>query len=106
MAAKERVMEGKHGISECAHFLRENPRFFNEPICTVEDNSASNVADCLEWNYATTRVHSVAHSVGQACRKPVTSLNQSVLSHLLLLVHVYIIATFCRSIIVLIILAG
>ena len=46
------IMETK-GVR--ADFLRENARFLNEPICTIERNlptSTSTVADCLRWNAA------------------------------------------------------
>ena len=34
----------------CAKFLRQNPRFINEPICQVLPNESSrSVGDCLRW---------------------------------------------------------
>ena len=34
----------------CAQFLRQNPRFLNEPLCHLLPNETSrSVADCMEW---------------------------------------------------------
>lgn len=34
----------------CAQFLRQNPRFLNEPICHLLPNETSrSVADCMQW---------------------------------------------------------
>lgn len=45
MAAKSNVKKGT-----CAKFLRQNPRFVNEPICQVLPNeSSASVGECLSW---------------------------------------------------------
>ena len=37
-----------------AKFLRENPRFINEPICNlVSSDNCSEVKDCLAWKQST-----------------------------------------------------
>ena len=39
----------------CAKFLRQNPRFINEPICQVLPNESSgSVGECLSWCTPTT----------------------------------------------------
>ena len=39
----------------CAKFLRQNPRFINEPICRVLPNEYStSVGECLSWRDAST----------------------------------------------------
>ena len=39
-----------------AQFLRENPRFLNDPIChVVPSETSKDVEECLSWGVATTR---------------------------------------------------
>ena len=41
----------------CAQFLRENPRFLNEPICRVAPSECSrDVNDCITWHASTDQV--------------------------------------------------
>ena len=55
MDVEDRVQstaERKTGVlkGSCAQFLRQNPRFLNEPICHVLPNETSrSVADCMQW---------------------------------------------------------
>ena len=48
----------------CAKFLRENPRFLNEPICQVLPNeSSSSVGDCLSWSSSADSASIVATTI-------------------------------------------
>ena len=45
-----------------AQFLRQNPRYINQPICNIshlEDGGAT-VGECLSWNYDKNK-HSMAN---------------------------------------------
>ncbi len=56
----------------CAKFLRENPRFLNEPICQVLPNELSgSVGDCLSWSSSTDSVSIVATTIHDRNEKPV-----------------------------------
>lgn len=47
-----------------AQFLRENPRFLNDPICHVVPSETSrDVEECLSWGVATTRAKPPTRSV-------------------------------------------
>lgn len=41
----------QQNLDKCSQFLRQNPRFINEPICSVNftiDGGAT-VAECMKW---------------------------------------------------------
>lgn len=59
----------------CAKFLRENPRFLNEPICQVLPNESSgSVGDCLSWSSSMDSVSIVATTIHDRNEKPVPPL--------------------------------
>lgn len=56
----------------CAKFLRENPRFLNEPVCQVLPNESSgSVGDCLSWSSPMDSVSIVATTIHDRNEKPV-----------------------------------
>ena len=56
----------------CAKFLRENPRFLNEPVCQVLPNESSgSVGDCLSWGSPMDSVSIVATTIHDRNEKPV-----------------------------------
>ena len=56
----------------CAKFLRENPRFLNEPVCQVLPNESSgSVGDCLSWGSSMDSVSIVATTIHNRNEKPV-----------------------------------
>ena len=51
-----------------AQFLRENPRFLNDPICHVVPSETSrDVEECLSWGVATTRAKPATRSAAVPC---------------------------------------
>lgn len=51
-----------------AQFLRENPRFLNDPICRVVPTETSrDVEECLSWGVATTRAKPPTRSAAVTC---------------------------------------
>lgn len=51
-----------------AQFLRENPRFLNDPICHVVPSETSrDVEECLSWGVATTRTKPSTRSAAVPC---------------------------------------
>jgi hypothetical protein len=56
----------------CAKFLRENPRFLNEPVCHVLPNESSgSVGDCLSWSSPMDSVSIVATTIHDRNERPV-----------------------------------
>ena len=55
----------------CAKFLRQNPRFVNEPICQVLPNESSgSVGECLSWSCSMDSVSTVATNIHGRNEKP------------------------------------
>ena len=69
IAAKSNTTKGS-----CAKFLRENPRFLNEPICHVLPNESSrSVGDCLSWRCSMESPSTVATTIHGKNKKPIRS---------------------------------
>lgn len=60
----------------CAKFLRQNPRFINEPICRVFPNEYStSVGECLSWQTASTNSTSATSASIDGSASDVKSLS-------------------------------
>ena len=64
--------KGNNVKGTCAKFLRENPRFLNEPVCQVLPNESSgSVGNCLSWGSPMDSVSIVATTIHDRNEKPV-----------------------------------
>lgn len=58
----------------CARFLRQNPRFVNEPICQVLPNEHSaSVGECLSWSASTDSLPTVSTTINGSADMPTGS---------------------------------